>query len=72
MVQVLADSEIRREVVPGLPLRRVVQILERFEPDDFAPEPVPPGEEKRAGKVSFVRPASTSKAGWVHTAAAGR
>lgn len=30
--------------MPGLPLRRVVQILERFEPDESAPDPVPPGE----------------------------
>ncbi|EFN59072.1 hypothetical protein CHLNCDRAFT_137813 [Chlorella variabilis] len=40
---VLADPQMRREVVPGLPLHRVCQLLERFEPDDNAPDPLPPG-----------------------------
>lgn len=42
--EVLTDRQIRREVVPGLPLHRVCQLLERFEPDDCAPDPLPPGE----------------------------
>lgn len=42
-LQVLTDREMRREVVPGLPLHRICQLLERFEPDDCAPDPLPPG-----------------------------
>ena len=34
---------MRREVVPGLPLRRICQLLERWEPDESAPDPLPPG-----------------------------
>ncbi|KAK9839098.1 hypothetical protein WJX74_009525 [Apatococcus lobatus] len=41
--EVLTDRVTRSEVVPGLPLRRICQILERFEPDDFAPDPLPAG-----------------------------
>ena len=46
-VQVLTDRQMRREVVPGLPLHRVCQLLERFEPDDCAPDPLPPGARTR-------------------------
>lgn len=31
------------EVVPGLPLRHICRLLERFAPDDSAPEPLPEG-----------------------------
>lgn len=41
--EVLTDQAIRREVVPGLPLHRICQLLERFQPDDCAPDPLPPG-----------------------------
>ncbi|KAK9805120.1 hypothetical protein WJX72_000185 [[Myrmecia] bisecta] len=41
--EVLTDSSIRAEVVPGLSLRRICQLLVRFEPDDFAADPLPPG-----------------------------
>ena len=41
--EVLTDASIRAEVVPGLSLRRICQLLERFEPDDFAADPLPPG-----------------------------
>lgn len=43
-VQVLADPQMRREVVPGLPLHRVCQLLERFQPDENAPDPLLPGQ----------------------------
>ena len=43
--EVLTDRVTRSEVVPGLPLRRICQILERFEPDDFAPDPLPAGRQ---------------------------
>ncbi|KAL4430809.1 hypothetical protein ABPG75_006065 [Micractinium tetrahymenae] len=41
--EVLTDREMRREVVPGLPLHRICQLLQRFEPDDCAPDPLLPG-----------------------------
>lgn len=41
--EVLTDRAIRAEVVPGLSLRRICQLLNRFLPDDFAPDPLPPG-----------------------------
>ncbi|KAI3433675.1 hypothetical protein D9Q98_003484 [Chlorella vulgaris] len=40
--EVLADPQMRREVVPGLPLHRVCQLLERFQPDENAPDPLLP------------------------------
>ena len=42
--EVLTDGAIRSEVVPGLSLHRICQILERFQPDDFAADPLPKGE----------------------------
>ncbi len=42
--EVLTDRAIRAEVVPGLSLRRICQLLNRFLPDDFAPDPLPPGQ----------------------------
>ncbi len=42
--EVLTDRAIRSEVVPGLSLHRICQILERFQPDDFAADPLPKGE----------------------------
>ena len=42
--EVLTDRAIRAEVVPGLSLRRICQLLQRFLPDDFAPDPLPPGK----------------------------
>ena len=41
---VLADAEIRGEVLPGLPLPAICALLARFEPDEAAPDPLPPGE----------------------------
>lgn len=41
--EVLTDRAIRAEVVPGLSLRRICQLLNRFLPDEFAPDPLPPG-----------------------------
>jgi hypothetical protein len=41
--EVLTDAAIRAEVVPGLSLRRICQLLQRFVSDDFAPDPLPPG-----------------------------
>eukprot|EP00891_Asterochloris_glomerata_P004843 jgi/Astpho2/4843/Aster-05779 len=41
--EVLTDRAIRSEVVPGLSLHRICQILERFQPDDFAADPLPKG-----------------------------
>ena len=41
--QALLDPDIRREVAPGLSLPRVAALLRRFEPDEDAPEPLPPG-----------------------------
>ncbi len=41
--EVLTDRAIRAEVVPGLSLRRICHLLQRFLPDDFAPDPLPPG-----------------------------
>jgi hypothetical protein len=45
---------MRREVVPGLPLHRVCQLLERFEPDESAPDPLPPGEACILKRVSCL------------------
>jgi hypothetical protein len=55
--QVLADPGMRREVVPGLPLHRVCQLLQRFQPDDSAPDPLPPGAwgaPPAAGRLELV------------------
>ena len=41
--EVLTDRAIRSEVVPGLPLHVICQLLARFQPDDLAREPLPPG-----------------------------
>lgn len=41
--EVLTDRAIRAEVVPGLSLRRICQLLQRYVSDDFAPDPLPPG-----------------------------
>ena len=44
--EVLTDRAIRAEVVPGLALRRICALLARFQPDDFAPDPLPPGKPR--------------------------
>lgn len=41
--EVLTDRTIRAEVLPGLSLSRICSILERFQPDDFAADPLPRG-----------------------------
>lgn len=41
--EVLTDRTIRAEVLPGLSLSRICAILERFQPDDFAADPLPRG-----------------------------
>ena len=42
-MQVLTDRHIREEVVPGLSVHKIMLILERFQPDDYAPDPLPHG-----------------------------
>ena len=42
--EVLTDRHIREEVVPGLSVHKIMLILERFQPDDYASEPLPHGE----------------------------
>ncbi|DBA70289.1 TPA: hypothetical protein ACH3X2_011717 [Trebouxia sp. C0005] len=41
--EVLTDRTIRAEVLPGLSLGRICALLERFQPDDFAADPLPRG-----------------------------
>ncbi|KAL3132833.1 hypothetical protein ABBQ38_006758 [Trebouxia sp. C0009 RCD-2024] len=41
--EVLTDRSIRAEVLPGLSLRRICTLLERFQPDDFSADPLPRG-----------------------------
>ncbi|KAL0019458.1 hypothetical protein WJX77_004963 [Trebouxia sp. C0004] len=41
--EVLTDRTIRAEVLPGLSLGRICSLLERFQPDDFAADPLPKG-----------------------------
>lgn len=41
--EALTDGAIRAEMLPGLGLSRVVCLLKRFLPDDFAQEPLPAG-----------------------------
>ncbi len=42
--EVLTDRTIRAEVLPGLSLGRICSLLERFQPDDFAADPLPRGD----------------------------
>lgn len=42
--EVLIDRSIRAEVLPGLSLRRICTLLERFQPDDFSADPLPRGQ----------------------------
>ena len=42
--EALTDGAIRAEMLPGLGLGRVVRLLQRFTPDDFAQEPLPKGD----------------------------
>lgn len=44
--EVLADRDIRAEVVPTLSLPRISALLNRFKPDDFAPDPLPMGTSR--------------------------
>jgi hypothetical protein len=41
--EALTDAAIRAEMLPGMGLARVVRLLQRFTPDDFAQEPLPAG-----------------------------
>lgn len=41
--EVLTDRSIRSEILPGLSLRRICTLLERFQPDDFSADPLPRG-----------------------------
>ncbi len=43
--EVLTDRTIRAEVLPGLSLGRICSLLERFQPDDFAADPLPRGDD---------------------------
>ena len=52
--EVLTDRTIRAEVLPGLSLSRICAILERFQPDDFAADPLPRGMQATA--ASFTCP----------------
>ena len=42
--EVLTDRSIRAEILPGLSLRRICTLLERFQPDDFSADPLPRGQ----------------------------
>lgn len=42
--EALTDRAIRDEVIPGLPLSTICELLSRFRPDDLAQEPLAPGE----------------------------
>ena len=42
--EALTNGAIRAEMLPGLGLGRVVRLLQRFSPDDFAEEPLPMGD----------------------------
>eukprot|EP00884_Botryococcus_braunii_P007165 jgi/Botrbrau1/1644/Bobra.0185s0054.1 len=39
----LTNKQLRADVAPGLGLSRICQLLERYQPDDDAPEPLPEG-----------------------------
>lgn len=56
--EVLTDRAIRSEVVPGLSLKRICQILQRYQPDDFAADPLPKGEGLI--KAAVCRPKSAA------------
>ena len=43
--EVLTDRSIRAEILPGLSLRRICTLLERFQPDDFSADPLPRGQK---------------------------
>ena len=43
--QALMDPDVRADVLPGLTLHEITCILSRFHEDDFAKEPLPPGEQ---------------------------
>jgi len=45
--EVLTDRHIREEVVPGLSVHKIMLILERFQPDDYASEGLPHGAQTR-------------------------
>ena len=51
--EALTDRAIRAEVVPGLSLRRICQLLQRYVTDDFAPDPLPPGARARCQKPAL-------------------
>ncbi len=42
--EALTDRAIRNEVIPGLPLSTICELLTRFRPDELAQEPLQPGE----------------------------
>lgn len=39
----LTNKQLRSDVAPGLGLSRICQLLDRYQPDDDAPEPLPEG-----------------------------
>lgn len=42
----LTNRQLRADVAPGLGLSRICQLLDRYQPDDDAPEPLPEGETR--------------------------
>lgn len=42
--EALTDRAIRNEVIPGLPLSTICELLTRFRPDELAQEPLQPGD----------------------------
>jgi len=48
--EVLTDRHIREEVVPGLSVHKIMLILERFQPDDYASEALPHGATNSEGR----------------------
>ena len=44
--EALTDRAIRNEVIPGLPLSTICELLTRFRPDELAQEPLQPGTLK--------------------------
>lgn len=52
--EVLTDRTIRAEVLPGLSLNKICTLLERFQPDDFAADPLPRGQCRSLEIFSLV------------------
>ncbi len=65
--EALTDAAIRAEMLPGMGLARVVRLLQRFTPDDFAQEPLPAGARPSAPiprPGAAARPRGEQKPRW--------